>query len=226
MLKPSGNITIGHSWQSPCQDLIVLNRLKIISEEVLIECQCGFRAGRSTADMIVTLRQLLEKAAEQHQPLYVVVVDRSQRHLAPSPPTGLNKLVAAYFPLYGAGSLKTLTGHGQMFFETYGCNGKLINIIKQFHYGMKAQVSVGGEPSNAFAVNHGVKQGCILAPTLFFLNLTAVLDTMNKGLKKGVFFRIRTDGKLFNLAQASLCLNRQGLCNKEGGNYTANKRSN
>ena len=32
---------------------------------------------------------------------------------------------------------------------------------------MKAQVSVGGEPSDAFVVNHGVKQECLLAPTLF-----------------------------------------------------------
>ena len=66
---------------------------------------------------------------------------------------------------------------------------------------MKTQVSVGGEPSDAFVVNHGVKQGCVLAPTLFSLYLTAVLDTMNEGLNKGVFLRTRTDGKLFNLAR-------------------------
>ena len=46
-----------------------------------------------------------------------------------------------------------------------------------------------------------MKQGCALAPTLFSLHLTAVLDTMNEGLNKGVFLRTRTDGKLFNLAQ-------------------------
>ena len=57
---------------------IVLNRLKIISEEVLPECQCGFQAGCSTADMIFTLRQLQEKTAERHQPLYVVFVDFSK----------------------------------------------------------------------------------------------------------------------------------------------------
>lgn len=45
---------------------IVLNRLKSISQEVLPESQCGFRAGRSTSDMIFTLHQFQEKAVEQH----------------------------------------------------------------------------------------------------------------------------------------------------------------
>jgi len=43
---------------------IVLNRLMFISEEVLPGSQCGFWAGRSTSDMIFTLHQLQEKAAE------------------------------------------------------------------------------------------------------------------------------------------------------------------
>ena len=65
---------------------------------------------------------------------------------------------------------------------------------------MKAQVSLGGASSDAFVVNHGVKQGCVLAPNLFSLYLSAVLETMNEGPNKGVFIRTRTYGKLFNLA--------------------------
>jgi len=57
---------------------IVLNRIRSISEDVLPESQYGFRAGRLTTDMIFTLRQLQEKASEQCQPLYVVVVDFSK----------------------------------------------------------------------------------------------------------------------------------------------------
>ena len=99
---------------------IVLNRLKFISEEVLPENQCRFRQGRSTSDMIFTLRQLQEKAAEQHQPLYIVFVDFTK----------------AFDTIDRTTLWKIL--------EIYGCPEKLVNIIKQFHCEMKAQVAVGG----------------------------------------------------------------------------------
>ena len=49
-----------------------------MSESVLPESQCGFRAGRSTSGMIFTLHQLQEKAIEQQQPLYIVFIDFSK----------------------------------------------------------------------------------------------------------------------------------------------------
>ena len=57
---------------------IILGRIQDISENVLPESQCGFRANRSTVDMIFTLRQLQEKSKEQHIALYIVFVDFSK----------------------------------------------------------------------------------------------------------------------------------------------------
>ena len=75
---------------------------------------------------------------------------------------------------------------------------ELQHFIKQFHYEMKVQVSVNSEPSDAFVVMHGTKQGYVLVPTLFSFYLTAVLETVSKGLNRGVFIHTRTHGKLFN----------------------------
>ena len=45
--------------------LAVLNRLQKLAKRVYPEAQCGFKAGRSTIDMIFFLRQLQEKCREQ-----------------------------------------------------------------------------------------------------------------------------------------------------------------
>ena len=51
----------------------VLIRLSdhVASTGILSESQCGFRAGRSTIDMIFSLRQLQEKCIEQHKNLFL-----------------------------------------------------------------------------------------------------------------------------------------------------------
>ena len=54
---------------------VVLNRLQSLAERIYPEAQCGFRAGRSTVDMIFSLRQLQEKCREQRQPLYLAFID-------------------------------------------------------------------------------------------------------------------------------------------------------
>ena len=76
---------------------------------------------------------------------------------------------------------------------------------------MQATVLVDGDLTEPFPVCHGVKQGCILAPTLFGLYLAAVLEASSDNVcdaQCGVYLRSRKDGKLFNLARLrakSLC---------------------
>ena len=84
-----------------------------------------------------------------------------------------------------------------------------MKIIKCFHEGVSGKVSIGGDMSDTFKINHGVKQGCVLAPTLFTLYLAAVLETVGSSLSKGIYIRTRPDGKIL---QDSRLLRRQGKC--------------
>ena len=52
---------------------------------------------------------------------------------------------------------------------------------------MYGRVSIGGDISNGIEINHDMKQGCLLAPTLFALYLGAVLDAMTIDLTGGIY---------------------------------------
>lgn len=81
----------------------------------------------------------------------------------------------------------------------FGCPDKFITMVSQFHNGMLACVINNGDMSAAFPVNNGVKQCCLLAPTLFSMVFTVVLSDAFSNDGIGVRIRYRTDGKLFNL---------------------------
>ncbi|KAL8598641.1 hypothetical protein ACOMHN_013524 [Nucella lapillus] len=54
---------------------VVFVHLQQLAERVYPESHCGFRAERSTVDMIFRLRQLQEKCREQQKPLYIAFID-------------------------------------------------------------------------------------------------------------------------------------------------------
>jgi len=55
-----------------------------------------------------------------------------------------------------------------------GCTDTLLS-ISGFHNHMQASVRYNGSTSKAFPITHGVKQGCVLAPTLFAIYFSALL---------------------------------------------------
>ena len=74
---------------------ILLNRLtKHLEQGHLPESQCGFRAGRSTVDMVFSARQLQDKSVEQHQGIYMTFVDLTKAFDTVSR-EGLWKILAA-----------------------------------------------------------------------------------------------------------------------------------
>ena len=67
----------------------------------------------------------------------------------------------------------------------FGVPPTMIAIIRQFHDGMRAQVRLdGGKESEWFAVGQGLRQGCVLAPLLFNIFFTAVLNTAEERFRE------------------------------------------
>ena len=89
----------------------------------------------------------------------------------------------------------------------YGCPETFVKIIQEFHDGMAGAVSIG----DPFEISHGLKQGCVLAPTL----ITLFLATVSEHLSTGVFIRTRSDGKLFKLARLKASTKTRELCIRE-----------
>jgi len=56
----------------------------------------------------------------------------------------------------------------------YGVPVKLVNLIKSFHEDMQAGISVGDSVAQV-VVSNGLRQGCVLAPTLFVLFFNIVI---------------------------------------------------
>ena len=83
--------------------------------------------------------------------------------------------------------------------EKFGCPRKFTALVRQLHDGMRATVLDNGDTSDSFPVRNGVKQGCVLAPTLFSMVFAAMLHDASQDNDDGIQLKYRTDGGVFNL---------------------------
>ena len=156
---------------------VILIRLQKLVERIYPESQCGFRAERSTIDMVFSLRQLQEKCREQQMPLYLAFID----------------LTKAFDLDSRDGLFKVL--------PKIGCPPKLQSMIESFHTDMKGTVQFNGSSLEPFEIRSGVKQRCVLAPTLFGIFFGLLLKHAFDTTTEGIYLRTRSDGRLFNLAR-------------------------
>nr|VZI19291.1 unnamed protein product [Spirometra erinaceieuropaei] len=154
---------------------ILLNHLNNHLEQGLLpESQCGFRHHRGTTDMIFVARQLQEKCQKMRTHLYSTFVD----------------LTRASDTVNREGMWKIM--------QKFGCPERFTQMVRQLHDGMMARVTDNGAVSEAFAVTNGVKQGCVLAPTLFSLMFSAMLMDAYRDERPGIRIAYRTDSHLLN----------------------------
>ena len=124
--------------------------------------------------MIFVLRQIQEKCREQNMDLYATFVDLAKAFDNVSR-DGLWKIRARL-----------------------GCPPKFLTILRQLYEGQQGQVKHVVFLSGSFPISKGVKQRCILAPTLFSIFFSIMHHSAKKDLPDGIFICFRTEGSLFN----------------------------
>ena len=125
--------------------------------------------------MIFTARQVQEKCIEHQLDLYQCFIDLTKA-----------------FDTVNREALWTIL-------LKLGCTEKFTALIRSLHDDMEAWICFNGDLSEPIPVENGVKQGDLLAPTLFAIFFAIVLYRAFATNENGIYIRYRTSGKLFNL---------------------------
>ena len=82
-----------------------------------------------------------------------------------------------------------------------GCPPRLLSIVRSFHDGMMGTVQLDDDLSAEFGVKSGVKQGCVIVPTLFGIFFALLLKHAFKSCTGGVYLFSRSDGHLLDISR-------------------------
>ena len=131
---------------------VILNRLKPQAEEIIAEEQAGFRAGRNSTEQIFNLRILSEKYLQHQQNLYHFFID----------------LKKAFDRVWHAALWATM--------RKYNIRANLVRTIEQLYDKATSAVQMNGSIGEWFRTTAGVRQGCLLSPTLFNIFLEWIMS--------------------------------------------------
>ena len=130
---------------------IILNRLQLQEEEIIAGEQASFRAGRSTTKQIFNIRILCEKYLQHQQNLYQVFIDFKK----------------AFDRVWHEALWANM--------RKYNINASIIRAIENLYDKAKSAVLFNGSTGEWFRTTVGVRQGCLLSPTLFNIFLERIM---------------------------------------------------
>src|SRR5215469_9421182 len=130
---------------------IVIERMRGLTEELVVEEQGCFRKGRGCIDQIFAVRCLCEKFREKGREVYLGFMD----------------LEKTYDKVYRE-ELWDILGK-------YGLGGKLLDAIKSFYGNSRACVKMDGRKGNFFEVKVGLREGCGMSPWQFNVYMDSVV---------------------------------------------------
>ena len=128
--------------------------------------QAGFCKERSCCDQIATLRIIVEQTLQWNTGLYMVFVD--------------------FEKAFGSIDREVLW----KILRHYWVPEKIVRMICVFYDGFQARVLHEGEMTGSFSMNTGVRQGCLLSPLLFLVELDWVSQQAFGDNKTGIQFTL------------------------------------
>ncbi|XP_073668552.1 uncharacterized protein [Paramisgurnus dabryanus] len=141
---------------------VLLNRMREAIDTQLRDQQAGFRKDRSCTDQIATLRIIVEQSLEWNSSLYINFIDYEKA-----------------FDSVDRDTLWKLLRH-------YGVPQKLTDIIKASYEGLSCRIVHGQQTTEAFGVQTGVRQGCLLSPFLFLLAIDWIMKMSTEQKRNGI----------------------------------------
>ena len=135
---------------------IVSDRLKVVTDSLLMDEQDGFRMGRGCVDQVFAVSQVIEKVIEKGKVAYAAFVDLEKTYDSVSK----DKLWEAL--------------------KDYGVRGKLLVAIQSLYEDGWARVRIGGRESSQLQVRKDVRQGCLLSPWLFNIFIDRMVTEARK----------------------------------------------
>lgn len=150
---------------------IIHSRIRLKCEENLEETQFGFRNALGTREALFALNVLLQKCRDQRKDIFVCFVDFEK----------------AFDRVQHDKLIQIL--------KNTGIDDKDVRIIKNLYWKQTANVKIGNSLTNEVSIQRGVRQGCILSPTLFNLYSDQLFKIALEGQPHG----IKINGELLNV---------------------------
>ena len=124
---------------------ILQDRLQQYVNRELPDVQAGFRKGRGTRDQIANIFWIMEKAREFQKSIYFCFIDYAKAF--------------------------DCVDHNKLWkiLKEMGIPDHLIYLLRNLYAGQEATVRTGHGTADWFQIGKGVRQGCILSPSLFKL---------------------------------------------------------
>ena len=141
---------------------VLLNRIDAAIDRKLRQEQAGFRKGKGCTDQIFALRNIIEQCLEWNAPLHIVFIDFKK----------------AFDSVHRNSLWKILL--------SYGLPEKVVSLIKLFYEKFECSIILDNSTTEWFAVESGVRQGCILSPMLFTIAIDWVLRRTTEDKARGI----------------------------------------